>query len=191
MWVRVKYGPALFTGGDVNGAALVEDKHAFGGRRLRRQLLGTWPCGCGMDKGQQMRGAKCRGSCVRALPVPGSISQEMRGAREGDLNMEQASPWYPCHGGEGTASVPAGSGRAGRQTLPLLHQRCLGLWACRRPPQCRHLQCGHVTLPVSHPPRGLSLHRLMTEGRVLEGTGTSPLGGTSVSWGPRGEGTSC
>lgn len=34
IWVRVKYSPALFTGGDVNCAALVEDKHAFGGCRL-------------------------------------------------------------------------------------------------------------------------------------------------------------
>lgn len=34
VWVRVKYGPALFTGGDVNCAALVEDRRAFGGCRL-------------------------------------------------------------------------------------------------------------------------------------------------------------
>lgn len=31
IWVRVKYGPASFTGGNVNCVPLAEDKCAFGG----------------------------------------------------------------------------------------------------------------------------------------------------------------
>lgn len=31
IWVQVKYNPASLTGGDVNCAVLVEEKHAFGG----------------------------------------------------------------------------------------------------------------------------------------------------------------
>ena len=31
IWVRVKYGPESFTGGNVNCAPLAEDKYAFGG----------------------------------------------------------------------------------------------------------------------------------------------------------------
>lgn len=33
IWVRVKYGPASFTGGNVNCAPLAEDRYAFGGCR--------------------------------------------------------------------------------------------------------------------------------------------------------------
>ena len=49
VWVRVKYGPASFTGGNVNCARLAEDKYAFGGCRSPwqpPQEAAGWPlCG--------------------------------------------------------------------------------------------------------------------------------------------------